>query len=55
MQKTVLFIITIIMSGINLKSQDYFQQKVDYIINVELNDKKHILIGPVFQKQFLIK
>ena len=47
MQKTVLFIITIIMSGINLKSQDYFQQKVDYIINVELNDKKHILIADI--------
>ena len=31
--------------NINLFSQDYFQQEVNYNINVELNDQEHILTG----------
>ena len=36
-----LFIIT----GIDASSQDYFQQEVNYKINVELDDQDHVLIG----------
>ena len=31
--------------SINISAQDYFQQEVNYIIDVELNDKNHTLIA----------
>ena len=35
----------IILLTVNLSAQDYFQQEVNYNINVELNDKKHTLLA----------
>ena len=45
MRKSTIIIISIIITNFNLLSQDYFQQDLNYIIDVELNDKKHLLIA----------
>jgi hypothetical protein len=42
-KKITLCLITLL--SINISAQDYFQQQVNYIINVELNDKNHTLIA----------
>lgn len=44
MCKTILTLIFMFTQLITI-GQDYFQQKVDYNINVTLDDKKHLLIG----------
>jgi len=42
--KKFLFLLTM-MTALQLKAQDRFQQQVNYTINVELDDKKHSLGG----------
>ena len=42
-KKITLSLLTLL--SINISAQDYFQQEVNYIINVELNDKNHTLIA----------
>ncbi len=43
MKKIILALLSIV--SFNLPAQDYFQQEVNYIINVELNDENHTLKG----------
>ena len=43
MRKLALSLLTLL--SINISAQDYFQQEVNYIIDVELNDKNHTLIA----------
>lgn len=43
MKKSILSLL--LFFNISLIAQDYFQQEVNYTINVELNDKNHILIA----------
>jgi hypothetical protein len=47
--KTIIFLF-LITSGFNLLAQDYWQQKVDYKINVSLDDTLHVLHGYVEMK-----
>ena len=42
-KKITLSLLTLL--SINISAQDYFQQEVNYIIDVELNDKNHTLIA----------
>ena len=44
-RKYLLFVIGIFWTQMNASSQDYFQQKVNYNINVTLNDRTHELSG----------
>ena len=41
--KKITLTISFIISAILTIAQDYFQQEVNYIINVKLNDKDHTL------------
>ena len=43
MREIVLSLLTLF--SITLSAQDYFQQQVNYNINVELDDENHFLIG----------
>ena len=43
MRQTYLILFTLLT--INLSAQDYFQQKVNYIIDVTLDDQNHTLEG----------
>ncbi|MGY8987876.1 MAG: hypothetical protein ACKVG7_04900 [Flavobacteriales bacterium] len=43
MRKLALSLLTLL--SIHISAQDYFQQEVNYIIDVELNDKNHTLIA----------
>ena len=42
-----IFLALLFLLSINLSAQDYFQQEVNYTINVELDDKNHTLEGIV--------
>ena len=46
MKKTFLLLLTLL--SFNLSAQEYFQQEVNYIIDVELNDENHTLKGMVY-------
>ena len=43
MKKITLALLTLL--SLNLSAQDYFQQEVNYTIDVELNDKNYTLKG----------
>jgi len=45
MKKTSLFILIFIHISMELNAQNYFQQEVNYTINVELDDINHLLIA----------
>ena len=45
--KNILILFLIFISH-NLNAQDYFQQEVNYTINVELNDENHTLEGDIY-------
>ena len=40
-------LVLLILSNLNLAAQEYFQQEVNYIIDVTLDDKNHTLDGTV--------
>ena len=40
-----LFLTILILISINISAQDYFQQEVNYIIDVTLDDENHTLSG----------
>ena len=46
MKRTFLVLFTLL--SFNLSAQEYFQQEVNYIIDVELNDENHTLKGMVY-------
>ena len=47
MIKYILIISLVLLSNISIYAQEYWQQEVDYRINIELNDSSHILIGDI--------
>ena len=50
MKKTTLALLTLL--SLNLSAQDYFQQEVNYTIDVELDDENHSLKGTVYIDYF---
>jgi len=45
MKKRVLFLALLVVSFLDIYSQSYFQQEVNYTISVKLNDNEHSLTG----------
>ena len=48
MKKITLVLLTLL--SLNLSAQEYFQQEVNYTIDVELDDKNHTLQDLLFER-----